>query len=62
MTERLLTVKEAAVATGETERTIRRWIDEDILPVERVGPLTLKRVRIRLSVLTKFYPIDVLHV
>lgn len=58
MTDHLLSVSEAAHATREPANTIRRWIREGILPVEHVGPT--RRVRIRVSVLVKFYPADCL--
>lgn len=56
----LLTVAEAAHATGESVRTLERWIYEDVIAVERVGPY--KRVRIRLSTLTRMYPVDTLRI
>ena len=36
--------------------TVRRWVQEGRIPVERTGPLTLKRVRVRHSELLKLFP------
>ena len=58
MPDQLLSVSEAAAATQEPANTLRRWIREGVLPVEHVGPT--RRVRIRLSVLRRFYPSDIL--
>ena len=58
MTDRLLSIREAADATGESPLTIRRWVHKGAIASERVGPF--KRVRIRLSVLRQFYPDDII--
>ena len=36
--------------------TVRRWVLEGRIPVERIGPLRLKRVRVRHSVLVAYFP------
>jgi excisionase family DNA binding protein len=52
--ERLLTVSETAKMTDFSESTIRRWIREGLLEVERVGPT--RRLRVRLTVVRRFFP------
>ncbi len=62
MDDQFLTVQEAADAIHESRRTVERWIYEGVLPVERVGPSKLKRVRIRLSTLQRMYPSDLVRI
>lgn len=57
--DKLLTIAEVAYAIDESERTIRRWVDDGVLPVERVGPY--RRIRVRWSTLSTFYPADALR-
>lgn len=52
--ERLLTVGETARLTSNSNGTIRRWIREGLIEVERIGPT--RRVRIRASVVRRFFP------
>lgn len=39
-TQRFLSAKQAALALGVTQRTIRRWIVSGRLPAEKLGPGT----------------------
>lgn len=52
--DRLLTVGETARLTTSSEATIRRWIRDGRLDVERIGPT--RRVRIRGSVVVRLFP------
>lgn len=52
---RLLTVAETARLTKFSEKSIRRWIREGLLEIERVGPT--RRVRIRETVVRRFFPL-----
>ncbi len=59
-TDTLLTIIEAATAVQESPATIKRWVYEGVIAVERVGPF--QRPRIRLSTLQRMYPIDLVRV
>lgn len=52
----MYTLRQAATMTDTTLHTVRRWVAHGLLPVERVGPLKLKRVRVRRSVLVALFP------
>lgn len=54
--DRLLTVAETAILTEVHQATVRGWIRDGLLEVERIGPRTLKRVRVRASVLKRMFP------
>lgn len=54
--DRLLSLREVATLTGTPYLTVRRWVDEKRIRVERVGPTKLPRVRIRVSVLREIFP------
>ncbi len=41
----MLSVREAAEMLGVHENTLRRWVDEGMLPVYRYGPRKDRRVR-----------------
>jgi excisionase family DNA binding protein len=56
MSDPLYSLREVADFTGTKLRTVRRWVNEDRIPVERVGPLRLKRVRVKHSVLLALFP------
>jgi excisionase family DNA binding protein len=58
--DRLLTIAEVADATGESPRTIERWIAKGAIAVERVGPFG--RIRIRVSTLRALFPPDSLRI
>lgn len=60
MTERLLTTAQVAHAVGVHPETVRRWVRDGSLSCERVGPAKL--IRVRLSVLSKFFPLDALNI
>jgi excisionase family DNA binding protein len=59
VSERLLTVGEMARATGSPQGTIRRWIREELIEVERIGPT--RRVRIKASVVLRLFPYAEIH-
>jgi hypothetical protein len=56
MTDRLYSLREVADLTDTPIWTVRRWVHEQRIPVERTGPLLLKRVRVRHSVLIRLFP------
>lgn len=56
MTDRLLPLREVARLTDTPLSTVRRWVVEKRIPVERIGPLKLQRVRVRASVLREKFP------
>lgn len=43
--DRLLSIKEAAAELGVHPETVRRWIREGSIPVERYGPHGMVRIR-----------------
>ena len=54
--EQLLKLSEVAALTQTPIGTVRRWVYEQRLPVERVGPFVLKHVRVRRGVLRELFP------
>lgn len=56
MTERLFKLSEVARLTDTPIGTVRRWVAEKRIPVERVGPLKLKRVRVTETVMREKFP------
>lgn len=52
----LYSLREVARLTDTPLATVRRWVLEQRIPVERIGPLALKRVRVRHSVLLALFP------
>lgn len=52
----LYSLTEVSRLTNTPLSTVRRWVFERRIPVERIGPLMLKRVRVRRSVLKAFFP------
>jgi hypothetical protein len=52
----LYSLKEVATLTETPLWTVRGWVREGRIQVERVGPLQLKRVRVRQSVLLQLFP------
>jgi excisionase family DNA binding protein len=56
MSDPLYTLKEVAALTETPLWTVRGWVREGRIQVERIGPLTLKRVRVRQSVLLQLFP------
>lgn len=52
----MYSLRQVATMTDSTLATVRRWVKYDRLPVERIGPLKLKRVRVRRSVLIRLFP------
>jgi hypothetical protein len=54
--DRLYSLTQVARLTETPLRTVERWVFEQRLPVERIGPLRLQRVRVRHSVLLEFFP------
>jgi hypothetical protein len=54
--DRLYSLREVADLTYTQIKTVRRWVKEERIPVERIGPLTLKRIRVRHSVLVEIFP------
>lgn len=56
MSDRLYSLREVADLTDTKIHTVRRWVREQRFPVIRVGPLALKRVRVRHSVLVELFP------
>lgn len=56
MGDRLLSLRQVADLTDTKLSTVRRWVRDDRIPVDRVGPLRLKRVRVRASVLVGLFP------
>lgn len=56
MSEPLYSLRQVAQVTDTPIATVRRWVLEQRIPVERVGPLRLKRVRVRHSVLVELFP------
>lgn len=57
----LLTLQEVALITDTSMRTLRAWTSgaKPALAHEHVGPAG--RVRVRLSVVVRFFPRDTLH-
>lgn len=56
MTDPLYSLRQVAKLTDTPIWTVRRWVHEQRIQVERVGPLHLKRIRVRHSVLVKLFP------
>ena len=56
MDDPLYSLREVADLTNTPIWTVRGWVKEERIPVERVGPLLLKRVRVRQSVLLQLFP------
>jgi hypothetical protein len=56
MSDPLYSLRQVADFTDTKLRTIRRWVEEERIPVERIGPLRLKRVRVKHSVLVAIFP------
>lgn len=56
MIEPLYSLREVATLTNTKIDTVRSWVREGRIEVERVGPLRLKRVRVKHSVLIQFFP------
>jgi excisionase family DNA binding protein len=54
--DRLYSLREVATLTDTSISTVRRWVEDKRIPVERVGPLVLKRLRVRHSVLVRLFP------
>lgn len=52
----LYSLRQAADLIDTPLSTLRRWVQEGRVPVERTGPLVLKRIRIRHSVLIELFP------
>jgi hypothetical protein len=52
----LYSLRDVAELTDTPIGTVRRWVQEHRIPVERIGPLALKRVRVRHSVLVDLFP------
>ena len=52
----LLTLGEFAVLTETPIDTVRGWVKDQRLEVERVGPRVLRRVRVRQSVMFRLFP------
>jgi hypothetical protein len=52
----LYSLKEVAALTDTPIWTVRGWVREGRIQVERVGPLRLKRVRVRQTVLLQLFP------
>jgi hypothetical protein len=56
VSDRLYSLREVADITDTPLATVRRWVVDDRIPVERIGPLVLKRIRVRHSVLVQLFP------
>jgi excisionase family DNA binding protein len=56
MNDPLYSLRQVADFTGTPIDTVRRWVLEGRIEVERVGPLRLKRVRVKQSVLLTLFP------
>jgi excisionase family DNA binding protein len=56
MSDPLYSLRQVADFTGTPIDTVRRWVLEGRIEVERVGPLRLKRVRVKQSVLVSDLP------
>lgn len=56
MSDPLYSLREVSVLTSTPLDTVRRWVLEQRIPVERIGPLRLKRVRVKHSVLVALFP------
>jgi hypothetical protein len=56
MSDPLYSLRQVSEFTDTKLRTIRRWVEEERIPVERIGPLRLKRVRVKHSVLVAIFP------
>ncbi len=57
MKDQLFSLREVSQLTDTPLNTVRRWVAEQRLPVERIGPAqTLKRIRVRQSVLLQLFP------
>jgi excisionase family DNA binding protein len=56
MSDPLYSLRQVADFTGTPIDTVRRWVLEGRIEVERVGPLRLKRVRVKQSVLLALFP------
>jgi hypothetical protein len=54
--EPLYSLRQVSIFTDTKISTVRRWVEEKRIPVERVGPLRLKRVRVKHSVLVALFP------
>lgn len=54
MSEPLYSLREVATVTDTPIATVRRWVLEQRIPVERIGDTALKRVRVRKSVVDAF--------
>jgi predicted site-specific integrase-resolvase len=52
----MYSLRQVADMTDTQIETVRRWVRHGRVPVERIGPLTLKRVRVRHSVLAQLFP------
>lgn len=55
--DELLSVKEIAARSGYTERTLRRWIANGVLPACRVGPRGIRIKRSDLDNLERPIPV-----
>jgi hypothetical protein len=56
MNDPLYSLRQVSHFTGAKLKTVRRWVEEERIPVERIGPLRLKRVRVKHSVLVAMFP------
>lgn len=54
--EPLYSLRQVSELTDTNLETVRSWVRDDRIAVERVGPLRLKRVRVRHSVLIALFP------
>lgn len=50
----LLSLRQVATITDTRLATVRRWVREQRLPAERIGPT--KRVRVKRSVVIQLFP------
>lgn len=56
MIEPMYSLRQVAEFTESKLHTVRRWVAHEQIPVERIGPTKLKRVRVRRSVLIALFP------